>query len=353
MARGDFHTHSTMSDGLLAPAELVRRAAANGVAVLALTDHDTTAGVPEATAAAAPLGLRLIPGVELSADLPEGGDAHILGYFRSVDQPRLQTQLAHLPRGRMARGRTMLDKLAALGLPLDWERLLAIAGEAAVGRPHVALAMSRRATWTACARRSTATCTPAARPTRSARSSTPEEAVASCGRAAAWPPWRTRRSWTTSMPPWTASSPPASEAWRSTTRTTRRRRSIGFRRAGRRARPTPTGGSDHHGLHDDEREPGDIPLPERRWRRSWPCWSGSGTRRRQAHERHGPHGHPARRHGHRRDPGHDPHRYPLLLVDRIVELERGRRAVGIKNVSANEPFFQGHFPGNPISRGSW
>ena len=141
MAIGDFHNHSNHSDGILSPQALVRRAAANGVRTMALTDHDTTAGVRDALAAGADAGLRVISGVELSADLPDGGDAHLLGYFRTIDQPRLQSQLASYREGRMRRGRTMLAKLADLDMELRWERVLEIAGEAAVGRPHVAQAL--------------------------------------------------------------------------------------------------------------------------------------------------------------------------------------------------------------------
>ena len=144
MARADFHTHSTHSDGILGPADLVARAAAHGVQIMALTDHDTSAGVAAAVAAGQRLGVQIIPGIELSTDLPEGGDAHILGYFRSVDRPGLQQQLQELREGRQARGRDMLAKLEALGMPLQWESVLAIAGEAAVGRPHVARAMIER-----------------------------------------------------------------------------------------------------------------------------------------------------------------------------------------------------------------
>lgn len=143
-SRADFHTHSRHSDGLLSPAALMETAAANGVTVLALTDHDTTAGVAEAIAAGQRLGVRVIPGVEISADLPDGSDAHLLGYFPSVDDPAFQRQLQAYRDGRRQRGRTMLAKLETLGMPLAWERVLAIAGEAAVGRPHVAQALVER-----------------------------------------------------------------------------------------------------------------------------------------------------------------------------------------------------------------
>ena len=143
-SRADFHTHSRHSDGLLSPAALVDMAAANGVTVLALTDHDTTAGVAEAIAAGRRVGVRVIPGVEISADLPDGSDAHLLGYFSRVDDPAFQSQLQAYRAGRQQRGRTMLAKLEALGMPLAWEWVLAIAGEAAVGRPHVAQALVER-----------------------------------------------------------------------------------------------------------------------------------------------------------------------------------------------------------------
>ena len=148
MALGDFHTHTHHSDGLLSPAELVERAAANGVEVLAVTDHDTTAGLAEAEAAARSVNVRLIAGVELSADGDDGTDYHLLGYFPSVPavlaNGKFQEQLHSYRVGRQQRGRVILERLAALGMPLDWERILAIAGPAAVGRPHIAQAMVER-----------------------------------------------------------------------------------------------------------------------------------------------------------------------------------------------------------------
>jgi hypothetical protein len=81
MARGDFHLHSTASDGTSAPADVVALAASRGVEVLALTDHDTTAGIEAAQHAGRAAEIRVIAGIEISTDLPDGGDAHILGYF--------------------------------------------------------------------------------------------------------------------------------------------------------------------------------------------------------------------------------------------------------------------------------
>ena len=148
VASGDFHTHTLHSDGILNPTEVVKRAAANGVRVLAVTDHDTTDGLAEADEAARAAGVRLIAGVELSADGNDGSDYHLLGYFPSVaatlSDSGFQSQLQSYRDGRQLRGRLMLDRLAALEMPLEWDRVLAIAGEAAVSRPHVAQAMIER-----------------------------------------------------------------------------------------------------------------------------------------------------------------------------------------------------------------
>ncbi len=146
MARGDFHLHSTASDGTSCPADVVALAASRGVEVMALTDHDTTAGIDAAQQAGVDAGVRVIAGIEISTDLADGGDAHILGYFPSaigatVGGESFQIQLRRYREGRQARGLTILAKLEAMGLPLSWDRVLAIAGEAAVGRPHVAAAM--------------------------------------------------------------------------------------------------------------------------------------------------------------------------------------------------------------------
>jgi 3',5'-nucleoside bisphosphate phosphatase len=143
MAKADFHNHSTASDGKLTPAQLVELAVANGVRILALTDHDSTEGIAEARAAAARFeGFYLIPGVELSTDI-EGDEVHVLGYFsdEQLANPDLQADLARFRAGRFERGRLMVEKLNALGKPVSWERVLEIAGEASVGRPHVAQAL--------------------------------------------------------------------------------------------------------------------------------------------------------------------------------------------------------------------
>jgi predicted metal-dependent phosphoesterase TrpH len=140
MAKGDFHLHSTASDGVHTPAWVMERAWTKGVRLLALTDHDTTDGLEEAGRAAARLGLRLVPGIELSTDL-EKVDVHLLGFGIDASSKRLQDYLAWLREGRLGRTAKLVDILAGLGVPVRLERVLQIAGEATVGRPHVARAL--------------------------------------------------------------------------------------------------------------------------------------------------------------------------------------------------------------------
>src|SRR5579862_2106819 len=137
MAIGDFHTHSTHSDGRLSTGQLAELAASNGVQVMALSDHDSTAGLSEMAAALRPHGVRLIPGVELSTDIP-GSEVHILGYFMDVRDSHFQAELSRFREGRVGRGMQMIEKLRALGMDVSWERVQEIAGDASVGRPHVA-----------------------------------------------------------------------------------------------------------------------------------------------------------------------------------------------------------------------
>jgi hypothetical protein len=142
-AKADFHNHSTASDGKLSPTQIVDLAYANGVRVFALTDHDSTEGIAEAQRAAANYpDFLLVPGVELSTDI-EGDEVHILGYFsfERLKDEDLQKELAQFRAGRFERGRLMTEKLAEIGKPISWERVLEIAGEASVGRPHVAQAL--------------------------------------------------------------------------------------------------------------------------------------------------------------------------------------------------------------------
>lgn len=140
----DLHAHTTASDGTLRPTELVQAAAVIGLSVLAVTDHDTTAGVAEAQQAAIPLGIRLVPGVELSAEGPPG-KCHLLGLGVDPFYPRLTQTLAELSENRRQRNTKIVARLNALGIPITVEEVIAAAPPGAnVGRPHVAAALVAR-----------------------------------------------------------------------------------------------------------------------------------------------------------------------------------------------------------------
>ncbi|MCS7275644.1 MAG: PHP domain-containing protein [Dehalococcoidia bacterium] len=140
-SRADLHTHSTYSDGVLTPKQLVDYAYSRGVRILALTDHDITDGIPEALEAArAYPDMLLIPGIEMSTDVP-GNEVHVLGYFIDWQDAEFQRVLARLRDSRVDRARRMVERLAELGVPVSWERVRELAGEGAVGRPHIAQAL--------------------------------------------------------------------------------------------------------------------------------------------------------------------------------------------------------------------
>ncbi len=136
----DLHTHSNRSDGTFEPAEIVRRAAERGLEIVALTDHDTTAGLDEAVAAGRALGIEVVPGVEFSAE-HERTSVHVLCYFMDVDDEGFQAELTRLRDDRFWRGERMVEKLQALGLPISFDRVREIAAGGNIVRPHVAQAM--------------------------------------------------------------------------------------------------------------------------------------------------------------------------------------------------------------------
>nr|WP_205379334.1 PHP domain-containing protein [Streptomyces sp. SID7805] len=133
------HTHSTASDGTDTPAELVRNAAACGLDVVALTDHDTVGGHAEARAAL-PAGLTLVTGAELSCRI-EGVSLHLLAYLFDPREPEFARERELVRDDRVPRARAMVGKLRDLGVPVTWEQVARIAGDGAVGRPHVASAL--------------------------------------------------------------------------------------------------------------------------------------------------------------------------------------------------------------------
>ncbi|MEU0613627.1 PHP domain-containing protein [Streptomyces albogriseolus] len=137
--RIDLHTHSTASDGTDTPAELVRKAAAAGLDVVALTDHDTTRGHADALAAL-PQGLTLVTGAELSCRL-DGVSMHLLAYLFDPEEPALLAERELVRDDRVPRAKGMIAKLNARGVPVTWEQVARIAGDGSVGRPHVASAL--------------------------------------------------------------------------------------------------------------------------------------------------------------------------------------------------------------------
>ncbi|MCC6418442.1 MAG: PHP domain-containing protein [Gemmataceae bacterium] len=130
--RADLHTHSTCSDGAYSPAQLVDLACRSGLSALALTDHDTLAGIEPARAAAG-TALEIVPGVEISAAL-NGRGIHLLGYFFRSDDPALNAALDRLHRERAARFRAMAERLRGAGVSLDEGEVRAAAGAAVPGR---------------------------------------------------------------------------------------------------------------------------------------------------------------------------------------------------------------------------
>ncbi|HEU5418340.1 MAG TPA: PHP domain-containing protein [Streptosporangiaceae bacterium] len=138
--RADLHSHSTASDGTTSPAEVMARAAAAGLDVIALTDHDTVAGHAEA-AAALPPGLTLLPGMELSCRLA-GHSVHVLAYLFDPADAELAAEMAAIRDSRVARARAMVSRLAELGAPVTWDQVTQIAGDGVVGRPHIARALA-------------------------------------------------------------------------------------------------------------------------------------------------------------------------------------------------------------------
>ncbi len=140
MNQVDLHTHTTASDGSFAPAQLVHRASRLGLKVMAITDHDTVGGVAEGQATGASLGVEVIAGVEINTDVP-GAEVHVLGYFVDPQHDELNEKLALIREGRVGRAKRMAEVLTEMGAPITFERILQIAGEGAVGRPHVAQAL--------------------------------------------------------------------------------------------------------------------------------------------------------------------------------------------------------------------
>ena len=138
--RIDLHMHSTASDGVYSPAEVVQIALTNNMDVIALTDHDTGNGLAEAQHAAALTQLEVLSGCELSSE-DKNGDRHILGYLYNLNNVPLQQMFTELREARVNRADRIVEKLHGLGVDVSLDRVYALAGSGSVGRPHVARAM--------------------------------------------------------------------------------------------------------------------------------------------------------------------------------------------------------------------
>jgi predicted metal-dependent phosphoesterase TrpH len=140
----DLHTHTTASDGTYAPRDLVIEAASRGVRVLAITDHDSTEGLPEAfEEAERRRPLELLPGIEINCDV-EGAEIHVLGYLMEWQAPWFQEFCREQRRERRERVHVMAERMAALGMPFAADEVFALVKEGSAGRPHVAQVMVAR-----------------------------------------------------------------------------------------------------------------------------------------------------------------------------------------------------------------
>lgn len=140
----DLHTHSNASDGSDSPAELVKKAAGAGLAAVALTDHDSLAGLDEAEEAASKYSIRFVRGIEIAVK-DDFGELHIVGlWLPRVPSSRMLGALEQLQQNRRERNLHMLEVITGLGMPLDIEEVRAVSGGGAIGRPHIALAMKKK-----------------------------------------------------------------------------------------------------------------------------------------------------------------------------------------------------------------
>lgn len=143
MLIADLHIHTTASDGRFTPAQIIIAAQQSGLSYIAITDHDTVDGLLQLNHLKEPIpdSLCIIPGIELSTDLPEN-DVHILGYHIDIFNAELRNQLEILISHRHERAKEMISKLHGLGYTITYERVLELAGNAtAIGRPHIAKAL--------------------------------------------------------------------------------------------------------------------------------------------------------------------------------------------------------------------
>lgn len=138
--KADLHMHTSYSDGVFSPRELIERARKAGLSAIAITDHDHVGAIEEASAWGQKLGITVVPGVELSVTLG-GKDLHILAYFFDHTNSTLLEYLEFFRDERLKRAERMVRKLNSINIPLKLDSVLGQAGIGAVGRPHVASAL--------------------------------------------------------------------------------------------------------------------------------------------------------------------------------------------------------------------
>lgn len=144
MSYCDLHCHSTASDGTMRPQEVVRLAKSNGLSALALTDHDTVAGVAAAADEAKKLGIDFLPGIEISAVYPQPGTLHILGYGVDPHSQVLHDLTRGLREARNNRNPQIIQKLNELGVAITMDEVKQQAGDGVVGRPHIAAVLHKK-----------------------------------------------------------------------------------------------------------------------------------------------------------------------------------------------------------------
>ena len=143
MSYVDLHLHTTASDGVMRPAEIVRYAKEKGLQAIAITDHDTIDGLEEGVSEGKKMGFEVIPGVEISAK-HSPGSMHLLGYFLDIDHPFLNERLQYLQKARADRNQKIVEKLNELGINVTYEEVQEASGGGQVGRPHFAQVLVRK-----------------------------------------------------------------------------------------------------------------------------------------------------------------------------------------------------------------
>jgi len=139
----DLHLHTTASDGVMSPSEIVRYAKTKGLQAIAITDHDTIEGLEEGLSEGERIGFEVIPGIEISA-VHSPGSMHLLGFFLDIYHPLLNERLGYLQKARAERNPKIAEKLSRLGIDLTYEEVLKVSGGGQVGRPHFAQVLLRK-----------------------------------------------------------------------------------------------------------------------------------------------------------------------------------------------------------------